>query len=270
MINGLLLLFKFSTKIPIISPKSNDKELGKSMKFFPVVGIVLGIVLFAFYKLLNGIITTRFSMAATLVSIELILTGAIHFEGLAAVFNAIFKYRSKQKMLDMLKENNPGATGVLVLVVIIILKIVFIAEARTPIGPTFLLLPVMGRLSCLLNCATNPAARSTGIGKTFADNTKFKDFLVGLGITIGYFTFLLLLTENFSIHTMTMGLILGLIFGFVLILSFLFGKWMNKRIGGITGDTLGAVIELTEVATAMGIYFISSRLVERGIMKLFF
>jgi len=267
MINGLLLLFKTSTKLPFISPKSNDKELGKSVRFFPVVGIVIGVLLFAFSKLLGGIITTKFSMTATLVAIELMLTGAIHFEGLAGVFNAIFKYRSKQKMLDTLKENKLGTTGVLVLVIIIILKIVFIAEARTPIGPTFLLLPVMGRLCCLLNCATNSAARSTGKGKIFADNTNFTDFLIGLGITIGYFVLLLFFTDFFSMKVIT---IAGLMFGFILVLGFIFGKWMNKKIGGITGDTLGAVIELSEVATAIAIYFISSKLAEQAITKFFF
>ncbi|MGF6907174.1 adenosylcobinamide-GDP ribazoletransferase [Fusobacterium sp. PH5-44] len=261
MINGLLLLLKSTTKIPtIISPKEDDKQLGQSMKFFPVVGIIIGIILYFLYELLNGVIVSKFSMAASLIAIELILTGAIHFEGLASVFNAIFKYRSKQKMLEMLKESNLGTTGVLVLIITIVLKTVFIAEARTGIGATFLILPVIGRLNCLVNSATNSAARSTGKGKLFADNTKISDLIIGLIITMVYFICLLLLTNYFDWIVVVVSLIFLI---FILLLGYIFGKWMNKRIGGITGDTLGAVIELTEVVTAIGIYIVSSSAFER-------
>lgn len=267
MINGLLLLFKSTTKIPtIISPKDNDKQLGQSMRFFPIVGIIIGIILFFFHKLLSGVIVSKFSMATSLVAIELMLTGAIHFEGLAGVFNAIFKYRSKQKMLDMLKESNLGTTGVLVLIITIILKIVFIAEARTSIGATFLILPVVGRLNCLVNCATNNAARNTGKGKIFADNTKISDLIIGIIITIVYFICLLVFADSFHWSIIIVSIFFLI---FIMLLGYIFGKWMNRRIGGLTGDTLGAVIELTEVIAAIGVYIISSSIFEKTISTFF-
>ena len=174
--NGIALLFKFMTRLPIgFEPKFDSDSLGKSMKFFPIVGMVMGLILLAFFWALSYVIYSPMVMVVTLVIIEVILTGGLHLDGLADTFDGIFSYRSKQKMLDIMKDSRLGTNGGLVLILYFILKVALIYEldmiAGIPSGIVLLLTPAIARLNSVINCASAPYARATGMGKTFVDNT---------------------------------------------------------------------------------------------------
>ena len=174
--NGIALLFKFMTRLPIgFEPKFDSDSLGKSMKFFLIVGMVMGLILLAFFWALSYVIYSPMVMVVTLVIIEVILTGGLHLDGLADTFDGIFSYRSKQKMLDIMKDSRLGTNGGLVLILYFILKVALIYEldmiAGIPSGIVLLLTPAIARLNSVINCASAPYARATGMGKTFVDNT---------------------------------------------------------------------------------------------------
>ena len=161
---GLILLFRFMTRLPIgFDPKFDSDELGKGMRFFPVVGMVIGLVLFAAFWLLGYIIYSPMVMAVLLVIIEVVLTGGLHLDGLADTFDGIFSYRSKQKMLDIMKDSRLGTNGGLVLILYFFLKVALLVEASNSspvIMPIMLLLsPVIARLNSVVNCGSAPYAR---------------------------------------------------------------------------------------------------------------
>ena len=249
--NGLALLFKFMTRLPVgFEPKFDSDNLGKSMKFFPIVGIVMGLILFGFYWGLSYIVYSPLVMAVILVIIEVVLTGGLHLDGLADTFDGIFSYRSKQKMLEIMKDSRLGTNGGLVLILYFMLKVALLYEIEmimgVPSGLVLLLVPAFARLNSVVNCASAPYARPTGMGKTFVDNTN------ACGVAIAATTVLIfggIVCKLFLLSYMILGIIPVL-----MILGYIFAKLMTRKIGGITGDTLGAVVEISEILTIFMLY----------------
>ncbi|SJZ45092.1 cobalamin-5'-phosphate synthase [Cetobacterium ceti] len=248
---GLVLLFKFMTRLPFPwEPKFDSESLGKSMKWFPVVGMILGLINYGIYTLLSGIIPSPVIMAIILVTMDVIMTGGLHLDGLADTFDGIFSYRSKQKMLEIMKDSRLGTNGGLVLVLYFIFKIALLVELSNDFGISqgaiMALIPVISRLNSVGNCTFAPYARGTGMGKTFVDHTKMPDFIISIVISVIYLYFL-------GIY-FGMGLLPIMILPITIILGVYFAKLMTRKIGGITGDTLGAVLELTGVLGLFLIY----------------
>lgn len=251
---GLILLFRFMTRLPIgFDPKFDSDELGKGMRFFPVVGMVIGLVLFAAFWLLGYVIYSPMVMAVLLVIIEVILTGGLHLDGLADTFDGIFSYRSKQKMLDIMKDSRLGTNGGLVLILYFFLKVALLVEASNSspvIMPIMLLLsPVIARLNSVVNCGSAPYARATGMGKTFVDHTD------GLAVLIATIITAIFVGEAAYLFAIPYEILI--VIPVVMILGYLFAKLMTRKIGGITGDTLGAVVEISEIIAMLGMYILA-------------
>lgn len=251
---GLGLLFRFMTRLPLPGREEFDSvELGKSMKYFPIVGMVLGFINLGVYLLLDSVVPSEYVMALILVTLDVIITGGLHLDGLADTFDGIFSYRSKQKMLDIMKDSRIGTNGTLVLILYFIFKIIFLVEVSKLLvvnqGIVMLLVPVLSRINGVLNCATEPYARGTGMGKTFVDNTTLSDAGFSYVIT-SIFLYVV------SVKTDLTFIDLFIVFNGVVGAGVFFGKLMTRKIGGITGDTLGALLELSGVLSLVLMYFI--------------
>ena len=225
----------------------------QSMKFFPLVGIILGLIMYTAHTLLSLYINSSLVIAAVIVVIYVILTGALHLDGLSDTFDGIFSYRSKQRMLEIMKDSRVGANGVIVLVLYFILNIIFLADLESidlPMGAFILLYPVVGRMNTVINCATAPYARTSGMAKDFVEQTDYKGFLISFLITMGY-AYAVLTYFKLDISIIAIVPIMA-------ILGYYFARLMTRKIGGVTGDTLGAVLELTQVIMLFLLYFIAS------------
>ena len=249
---GLIALFKFTTRLPLgNSSNFTEDGVGKSMKFFPFVGIILGLIMYTAHTLLSLYINSSMVIAAVIVVIYVILTGALHLDGLSDTFDGIFSYRSKQRMLEIMKDSRVGANGVIDLVIYFIHNIIFLADLESielPMGAFILLYPVVGRMNTVINCATAPYARTSGMAKDFVEQTDYKGFLISFLITMGYaYAVLTYFKLNISIIS---------IVPIMAILGYYFARLMTRKIGGVTGDTLGAVLELTQVVMLFLLYFI--------------
>lgn len=262
ILKEIALLIKFMTRLPMPKVKFDSKLLGKSMMFFPVVGIIIGLINWivgtGVYKLeyerithgyLGG--TLGLVTAFVLVALEVILTGGLHLDGLADTFDGIFSYRSKQKMLEIMKDSRVGTNGVLILIFYILGKVIFLMETAKYLGVSqgilMLMVPVIARIGGVINCATEPYARATGMGKTFVENTDKKGMIVSLVIAT-LFVIVVSILNKISLLT-TIGTIV-----IVALSSYLFGKLMTRKIGGITGDTLGALLELSSLLALVLMY----------------
>ncbi len=261
---GLILLFKFMTRLPIpANPEFDSKELGKSMRFFPVVGIVIGLILYLTYFIGAKFILSSYLLAAIVVTVEVILTGGLHLDGLADTFDGIFSYRSKQKMLEIMKDSRLGTNGGIVLILYFILKILLIAGisdmslgfignmmgVKSAAGAVILVSPVLARINPVLNCTVSPYAKSSGSAKDFVDNTDKAGLIIAAATALVFTTvvgvgILKVLNPLHIVNITAVTMVLGLYFA----------KLMEKKIGGITGDTLGAVLELSEILVLLGFY----------------
>ena len=261
---GFLLLLSFMTRIPMPKTDYDEEKLGKSMKYFPIVGIIIGFILLFFCIIFNFILKNiSYSailplMIIVIILTDLITTGALHLDGLADTFDGIFSYRSKHKMLEIMKDSRLGSNGALALILYFLLKFILlfslIIESREGAVYAIMTYPVVARFCSVVSCASSPYARGSGMGKTFVDNTKTCGLIVAAIITILYTTGMVfmpfILFTNYSlpiqfiIKTIFIIVIIVLLLG---IFAYAFSKLIERKIGGITGDTLGALLEISSL-----------------------
>ena len=235
---GFLLLLSFMTRIPMPNLNFEDDKLGKSMKFFPLVGAIIGlitvIIATGFDLVLRSSAVALPIIALVIILVDLILTGALHLDGLADTFDGIFSYRSKHKMLEIMKDSRLGSNGALALILYFLIKFILLLGIALDYGYDSLILiaftaPIVARFCSVVSCASAPYARPTGMGKTFVENTNFLGFWLPLARTTNYIFII----------------IYGILFIILGLISFGFSKLIQRKIGGITGDTLGAILEIS-------------------------
>ena len=261
---GFLLLLSFMTRIPMPKIEYDEEKLGKSMKYFPVVGIIVGFILLFFCIIFNFILKNiSYSAVLPLMIIvviltDLISTGALHLDGLADTFDGIFSYRSKHKMLEIMKDSRLGSNGALALILYFLLKFILLfsltIESREGAIYAIMTYPVVARYCSVVSCASSPYARGSGMGKTFVDNTKTCGLIVATVITllytIGMIFMPFVLFTNYSLPIqiiMKSILIIVIIVALSALFAYAFSKLIERKIGGITGDTLGALLEISSL-----------------------
>ena len=261
---GFLLLLSFMTRIPMPKIEYDEEKLGKSMKYFPVVGIIVGFILLFFCIIFNFIFKNlNYSTALPLMILvviltDLITTGALHLDGLADTFDGIFSYRSKHKMLEIMKDSRLGSNGALALILYFLLKFILLfsltIESREGAIYAIMTYPVVARFCSVVSCASSPYARGSGMGKTFVDNTKTCGLIVATVITllytIGMIFMPFVLFTNYSLPIqiiMKSILIIVIIVALSALFAYAFSKLIERKIGGITGDTLGALLEISSL-----------------------
>ena len=261
---GFLLLLSFMTRIPMPKIDYDEEKLGKSMKLFPLVGVVIGFILL-FFSIVFSYVLSNLSFSAFLPIIilvviltDLISTGALHLDGLADTFDGIFSYRSKHKMLEIMKDSRLGSNGALALILYFLLKFVLLfsltIESRESALYAIMTYPVIARFCSVVSCASSPYARGSGMGKTFVDNTKICGLIVAAIITFLYTVGIIftpyILFNNYSLpieFIIKIIFIIVVIIGLLALFAFAFSKLMERKIGGITGDTLGALLEISSL-----------------------
>ena len=261
---GFLLLLSFMTRIPMPKTEYDEEKLGKSMKYFPIVGIIVSFILLFFCIIFNFIFKNlNYSTALPLMILvviltDLITTGALHLDGLADTFDGIFSYRSKHKMLEIMKDSRLGSNGALALILYFLLKFVLfyslIIESRELTLYAIMTYPVVSRFCSVVSCASSPYARGSGMGKTFVDNTKTCGLIVATIITLLYTIGMLfmsfILFTNYTLpiqFIMKSILVIVVIVALLALFAYAFSKLIERKIGGITGDTLGALLEISSL-----------------------
>jgi adenosylcobinamide-GDP ribazoletransferase len=230
--------FAFLTRLPVWSGPLRDEDLGRSVSFFPVVGLVLGLVLTGLAALLADVLSPTLA-AVALVALLAALTGGLHLDGVADVFDALGGGRGdRQRMLDIMKDSRIGAHGAVALVLVLLAKVVAVAElvARRDLGG-LLAFPAVARWAVTPSIVFHPYARAEGTGRAFNGEAR---------------------AWQVAAATALLALALALVGGGprlfapaagALAAATLFAFWLRRRLGGLTGDVYGAEIELAEIVT---------------------
>ncbi len=155
---GLILLFSFMTRLPVPKMEFDSEELGKSMKFFPVVGLVIGLILYLFARGISFVTGSSFPflLSVLVLLLEVAITGALHLDGLADTFDGMFSYRSKQKILEIMKDSRLGTNGALALIFYFLLKWSIFAELFYTLGKNYfaiflVTMPIIARLGSVIH-----------------------------------------------------------------------------------------------------------------------
>ena len=224
-----IILIQFMTRIPIpIKVDYSEKKLGKSIKFFPLVGLIIGLILYC----TNFLIATY--LKNILYSKTIMTVGIIHIDGLGDTFDGLFSYAKKERMLEIMKDSRIGTNGAVVLILYFITKITLISEIIA-INPKYLIIfPIIARFSTSTNTGLADYARKSGMSNAIISENGIFEVIFSLILTN-----ILVFFITGSKGTVT--LFVALLFIILFMLN------VRKKIGGITGDTMGASLELTSI-----------------------
>lgn len=230
-----LIALQFLTSIPVRTKSAMDKnKLAGAVVYFPLIGLLLGLILAATNKLLYILRLEELLANALLITLLVILTGGLHLDGLADTFDAFLSRRKSPEMLRIMRDSHIGTMGVLSLICIILLKLSLLCSLSWKnINVSLILMCLLSRYSLVFVMFLFPYAREEGKAKVFIEAMALRTFLLAGGITL----FLALVLSGLK------GLSAFIV---IIVFAFFAGKFITKKIGGITGDTLGAISELTE------------------------
>jgi adenosylcobinamide-GDP ribazoletransferase len=214
---------------------SEEKELARSMAFYPLVGLVIGLILSLGYHLLSFLFPRPLVLWLT-IGLLAFLTRGLHLDGLADTIDGLASGGTREKILEVMRDSRIGAFGVISIVLLIGAKYLALDQISNPYIPHSLIsMAVMGRSSMVLVCYRSPYARpNEGLGKPFTEN-------------LGLFETAISSVLAFGIVLLFMGLKGILIFLGTGLFSIGYRFFFIKRLGGVTGDILGAANELTEL-----------------------
>lgn len=229
----LLVAFQFLSIFPaVIRSPFTEKELGRSVGYYPLVGLAIGGVLFG---VMNGI-TLFFSIpvsAAVVLVLWVVITRAIHLDGFLDTCDGLFGGFTPEKRLLIMRDSRVGAFALVGGGVLLITMFSAIESSKNMVG-SLLLAPVFGRWALSFALVAFPYARPEGMGRVLKNNSHLSQLLLASLTTLIIAWFL--------------GKWLGLIvFGLVLIISLLWLRYVLRLIPGLTGDIYGATCVLVEI-----------------------
>lgn len=233
-----LAALTFMTTLPVRLRKPVEADdLARGGRYFPLVGLLLGLILTLIYGLL--IIFLPPSLVALLLVIALLaLTGALHFDGFLDSCDGLFGYHTTERRLEIMRDSRVGSFGVAGGFCLLALK--YAGLSLVPFGlmpPALLLGPLLGRWALLCAVIMFPYGRDSGLGLLYKRYTHPPELILA-SVFVAVLAYTLLRLPG-----------LGLV-AFIFALTWLVGRWiMSKLPVGLTGDSYGAIAEIAETAT---------------------
>lgn len=239
IIMPFLIAVQFMTTIPIKLPYLPSREQNAlSMLFYPVIGLMIGGVL---WLVASYVQLPMMLLSCVVMVVWVWLTGGLHLDGLADTADAwVGGFGDRQRTLTIMKDPNTGAMGVMAIVLCLALKwaaVYCLLELDAVLALLFV--PMLGRMSALALFATTPYVRQHGLGSALQDVPKYLLWLVMLGFGAAVFAL------SWQMAVVMIGV-------WAVMLAWLRWRFVG-RIGGITGDTVGASIEVVEVAMLVAV-----------------
>jgi adenosylcobinamide-GDP ribazoletransferase len=240
---ALLVALQFLTRLPVrLRAAPSEEEVGRSLLFYPLVGLLIGALLATFAMAMSaGGIPDLLGAALVLVAWTLI-TGGLHLDGLADSADAWIGGRGeRERTLAIMKDPYCGPMGVTVLVVILVVKFAALAALLAcEKGWVVVLPPVLGRTALPLLFLTTPYVRPNGLGSALSARLHRKTMAAIVMVTLGAL-----------IASLGWPGMVAVVAGMSIFIPL--RRMMVRTLGGTTGDTAGALVELVEATTLIAV-----------------
>ncbi|MBP2000526.1 adenosylcobinamide-GDP ribazoletransferase [Paenibacillus shirakamiensis] len=249
--------FQFLSRFPVHAELDYNADLQqKSTRYYPVVGACIGIVLCVIALLASWSLPTMPASVIILIA-WIYITGGLHLDGWMDTADGLLSYRSRERMLEIMKDSRVGAMGVIACVLLLLFKFTLIASlmGTTILGPALILAPVWSRGFMVYAIRKWPRARKgEGLAAQFNGLPLAEVWYTTIYSILVSFSGLILLSVfgcsgTFSLITFVLPLIL------TPLVAYSVGSWaadyMHRRLGGLTGDNYGALNEGLEVVILM-------------------
>ena len=237
---GLATAARYLTIVPIPGRHADSPAaLGRAAPWFPIVGAGVGVVLLLVDRLASAVFPPVLAALLTVTAWKL-LGGGLHLDGLADCLDGLMGHDRAQR-LAIMRDSRIGVFGALGLIVALLLALTSVAELPPPARWRALLLaPIIGRATTLLLAVAFPAARPAGQGAAFVAAVRPLGAALATALALAASVLLLGVT----------GVVACLAANGIALAT---GLLLARRLGGITGDVLGAGVELSELAVLLTI-----------------
>jgi len=229
-----------------------QREISDSRAYFPLVGLLIGLVLVVLEAGFSRVVPLYLT-AAVLVTFPIVATRGLHLDGLMDVCDGIFGGATPERRLEIMRDSRSGAFAVAGALSIMLLKYGAMVSLLTLPGPekvwTLALFPTASRWAMVVALAAFPYARSRGLGSPFHQGDIWPATILAAATALA------------------IAVVVAGIGGLVIVLgitglAWLAGRGMASMLGGLTGDTYGAINEISEVAALMA----AVALIPQGLM----
>jgi len=233
VLRGVVAAFSFMTRVPVWRGPVLEADLGRSVGFFPLVGLVLGLALTGFAFASHAVFSPLL-LAVLLVALLAALTGGLHLDGMADLFDALGSGRGDRvRMLAIMRDSRIGSHGAAGLTLLLVAKVAALTRVlETHDLVVVLAFPAIARWAVTPLVVLFPYARPEGLGRAFHGAGR-RELAIAAAIAAAAVaalgTRLLLPTLGAGLLVMAMG------------------WWLSRRLGGLTGDIYGAGIEMAEL-----------------------
>lgn len=238
---SLWIALQFLSSLPIRLPgMPAPEQLGRSLLFYPMVGLLFGVILWALNIALSG--APLLLHAALLLTVWVLLSGALHLDGLADSADAwLGGFGDRERTLTIMKDPRSGPIAVVTLVLVMLLKFAaLLALIEQQQGIALIIVPLIGRAALLGLFLTTTYVRAGGLGQALADHLPRKT---------GW--------QVLAVSAAVCVVIAGFNAVVALLLAVVVFIWLRhlmvRRLGGTTGDTAGALLELLEMSVLVGL-----------------
>jgi len=225
--------------------KITERDLGRAAAWFPAVGVLLGGLLFLVFRVFS-LFLSAVTVNALVLVFWVFLTRGFHLDGLADTADGIGGGANREERLAIMKDSRIGAFGVLVLFCLLLLKFTLLGELEGEFYLRALILaPASGRWMMVLAIFSFPSAKKGGMGQRFKNQCRITEIIIA--------TLTVLVCAYFALGFWGIALLLST--GAV-VMAIAFA--LANTIRGLTGDTYGALCEIGEVVTLLGINLLLS------------
>ena len=239
LLNAMIIAIAMYSKIPMPRVDWNEKNMRYAMCFFPLVGVIIGVL----EAVVGNLVTLwkgegTFFYAVVLTLIPVFITGGIHLDGFADTMDAKSSYGDREKKLEILKDPHTGAFAIISLCCYFLLCGGIFSEMRTERLFAAALVFVFSRSLSGISVVTFQAAKNSGLLRTFQDGAQKKNVRMVL--------ILWLLAAGAGL-CLTAGVCGVVSAGVGLVVFFYYYQFSRKQFGGITGDLAGYFLQLCEL-----------------------
>lgn len=211
-----------------------DEDFSRSVPYFPLVGLVIGSLLAAVNYGLFYIETPLFLRVTLLLLAEIIITGGLMYDGFMDTADGVFSARSRERMLEIMKDSHVGSNAVLAIIILLLLKIAAYLElSGETLTWVLLTMSVATRTFMVVFIVNFPYARKEGIGHMFTKYAKPFYTYIAFAVCAGIIA--------------ACGLQYLAVAGICFTVTLIIAQYLKTQLGGLTGDTYGALTECGNV-----------------------
>jgi adenosylcobinamide-GDP ribazoletransferase len=264
-LRACIAAFQFLTRLPIpVQIDYTDRVFQRSVIFYPLAGLVIGLLLLLAGEGLS-LILPAMPAAILLLGFWVILTGGLHLDGLMDTADGILSHRPREQMLEIMKDSRVGAMGVIVCVLQLLLKfsllytLLDVRQTDGSGGISFLLaiVPIWSRWFMVAAIHGWPYARKdSGLGSLFRGVTRGYVIISSIVALLTTTLFTALVHLGLTASTLTHPSLWIIVLSFAVgsaIAGWIMAAYMSRKLGGLTGDTYGALNELLETVLLLGV-----------------